>query len=100
LDEGSKLEGKRLISDRRTSIKMKFSREKDFIRNNITRDVYAANEYLLTLVTFMRVVVSKEDTLHRPKSKLASIVWAQIRPVSTPKHHKKGIIWELFNLSF
>jgi hypothetical protein len=45
-----------------------------------------------TLVTFMKITISKKCTLFRSKFKFVFIIGSKIRPTSTPKDAQKRII--------
>ena len=71
----------------------KFGKGKDMlIKHNIPRYVDVISGNMKTFVTFMKATVAQKDTLFGPKFQLAFVIGPKMRPTSTPKYFKTGIV--------
>lgn len=59
---------------------------------NMVRNIYVANGYMETIISFMRRAIPKENTQFRLIVKLASIIRPEVRPISRSKCLQKFII--------
>ena len=69
-----------------------WQREKMLIKNDIPRYIDTISGNMKTFVAFVKRTIAKKDTLFGPKFQLMFIVWAKVRPASTPKHFKKSVV--------
>jgi hypothetical protein len=67
-------------------------RKNMLIKHDISRYIETISGNMKTMITFMKRTIAKKNTPFGPKFQFTFVVWAYMRPASTPKHLKEGII--------
>ena len=69
------------------------SKGKDIlIKNNVPRDIDMIGRNMETFIPFMKRTVAQKHTLLRTEIKFMTVIRSKMRPASTPKYLKKGVV--------
>jgi hypothetical protein len=70
-------------------------RENFFIKDDISRNIYSPGLKIKTLITLVKVAITKEGTLLRTKFMYVAVVRSEIGPTCTTKGAKREVVWFL-----